>query len=1120
MAEVRHTDDATRDAITGELTKNVFVEAGAGTGKTTSLIARLMALVESGVPVEQIVAITFTRAAAAELRVRIRQELEQRRSDGEKSEWLEQALANVDSAAFRTIDSHVQSLLREYPIEAGLPPGMEIQGPTYEIESFSEHWSEWVGFQLEEDSEFVRMLGRAMTMGMANPLGVLRELANEVNEHHGFVEFAETTKTDYGDAVDGAVRLSLQIERLDELAQTTSNRGDRLYEYIKERVDWWRANIGEGIDTEDHALDLLANVPVITAQPRRGVKSNWPSGVNVVREQVGEVADLYASELGGLRSAVASQMFNYALSFVRDELVASRISEGKLTFHDGMVFAVRLLRDIPSVRQSVQRKHTHVLVDEFQDTDPLQVELVELMTISVGEPDFRPGALFCVGDPKQSIYRFRGADVEVSSSVMERVDDSDDGLALSLVENHRSSVEVIEWVNAVCGKWMRPDRGVGQAMWTNLEPDMRARESDHHGAVYMIGNSWVDASVRDIEAWESDDVRLVALAAAHGKFQVTERDGKVRASRAGDLAIISPRRRRWSTYTKELESAGIDYVAEGDDVFFASQMVRDIINCLLAIDDPTNQVATLGALRSYWFACSDLDFRKWFERGGKFGLLTDDELPRFGGPVEEGLEVLRRYHAMRDGLMPSVLLERLVRERQVRERCLVIEDLQADLATLEGAIELVRGFESEGTGSLRESVRKLEAMRAGGQSMRLEPTRLSGDDKVHLMTIHQSKGLEFPIVLVVDTDVAPRRESNTLLLAPGARSGNSEDGTDKFAVRMKNGNDRFDVGNYEVVVESGKSADILETARRYYVAATRAKDVLIVSQHRKSREGMSTPADYISAFASDVPHLWHPLPPEWSHLPRVIDPEPSDVRSNLDEIDVDEWKLDYEETVARASADDIVSPSSLHGEFVRGRRPIAKVARPEPLDEDALAARGRAATDLGRAVHAGLQELIGYGKWSDGNALGQVVREQCVAHGVSAHSDEVEALIKATMRVPTIETVCSLPSSKRWVEVSVAGGAKDGSGTVYDGQIDLLYETELGGLVVVDFKTDREFGRTVAEMAQPYEMQLRAYADAVESATGCEVVEGKLVFSRLAIDDPVGAEHSFSLGGFARSFKP
>ena len=565
-------------------------------------------------------------------------------------------------------------------------------------------------------------------------------------------------------------------------------------------------------------------------------------------------------------------------------------------------------------------------------------------------------------------------------------------------------------------------------------------------------------------------------------------------------------------YTEELDSAGIDYVAEGDDVFFASQTVRDIINCLTVIDDPTNQVATLGALRSYWFACSDLDFRRWFEQGGKFGLLADDELPGVGGPVEEGLEVLRRYHLKRDGVMPSVLLERLVRERLVRERCITLDESQNELATLEGAIELIRGFETEGTGSLRECVRKLDAMREAGQSMRLEPTRMTGDDKVRLMTIHQSKGLEFPIVMVVDTDITPRRERKMLLLAPGARSGRPEEGTDRFAVRLGNATNPFMVGDYDLVADLGKMADVLETGRRYYVAATRAKDVLIVSQHRKHTDAVSTPADYISAFASDAPNLWSSFPTEWYRLGSLSESERSTDRPRWDAVDADEWQRDYEATVSRASVNDIVSPSSLHGERAEGQRPVTKSARPEPLDQDAVAARGRAATDLGRAVHAGLQELIVTGMWSDNDAVRIVAREQSAAHGVTAYRDEVENLILATMEVPTIKTVCGLPSSKRWVEVSVAGGAKDGSGTVYDGQIDLLYETATGGLVVVDFKTDREFGRTVAEMASPYEAQLRAYADAVESATGCDVVEGKLVFSRLAIDDPAASEYSLRFG--------
>ena len=119
-------------------------------------------------------------------------------------------------------------------------------------------------------------------------------------------------------------------------------------------------------------------------------------------------------------------------------------------------------------------------------------------------------------------------------------------------------------------------------------------------------------------------------------------------------------------------------------------------------------------------------------------------------------------------------------------------------------------------------------------------------------------------------------------------------------------------------------------------------------------------------------------------------------------------------------------------------------------------------------------------------------------------------LIAATLRVPLVQHVAGLPSDKRWVEVSVSGAARDASGLIYDGQIDLLYEVQPGQFAVVDFKTDREFGRGIEEMAMPYESQLRAYAEAVESATGAAVVEGVLVFSRLAVADPQRAVHSWT----------
>ncbi len=1101
------TDDATRVAIRGELQRNIFVEAGAGTGKTTSLVSRLMALIESGVGVDQIVAITFTRSAAAELRVRIRQGLDELVRAGNASEVVHQALANVDSAAFRTIDSHVQSLLREYPIEAGLPPSVEIQSRTDEIESFAEQWSDWVNELLDTDAVFVETLGVAMSLGMSNPLREMRGLAELINSNHGLLSQVDVPGSD-NDAAREAVRdVVRMVERLRNDLDYCEDRNDRLYSYLRERVDWWEAFGEEGAESEEAALEVLANSPEISKK-RIGAAGNWSRDIREVRDHAEAAGASLSEPLDDYRRRVGCRLFNYAFRFVTDSLVLTRVSEGRLTFHDGMVFAVRLLRGNTSVRQAVQAKHSHVLVDEFQDTDPMQVELVELLTIPVDGEEYRPGSLFCVGDPKQSIYRFRGADVEVSSAVMERIEDDESGLALSLTENHRSSVAVVEWVNTVFGRWMFNEADDTQARWTALSADDRARESELQGVVYCFGDDLGHASAADGAGREASDIKSVALAAAHGKLRVRERDGGVRRSRAGDMVIVTPRRNRWSRYIAELESAGIGCVAERDDDFFKSQMVRDVINCLNAIDDPTNQVAMLGALRSHWFACSDRDFLEWVRAGRTFSYSDDaHSLDEGEGSVAQAFIALRVYHGDRSKLLPSELLEQLVRDRQVRELCILREDASDQLATLEAVLEMVRGFEPDGTGTLRECVRKLEAMRDSGESLRLVPTRASDTDKVRLMTIHQSKGLEFPIVVVADTDVSPRRDRADLLLSPGAGRGDA-DGS-KFAARLGSGGAYFRVGNYDEVADLGKAADMLQMTRLYYVAATRAKDVLVVSRHHKSTaQPASRPAALMSQYASGVEDIWEPMPMEWGLLPGFEGDEPPD-RQGMDSIDVEGWESEYRSAVSIAESNDIVSPSSLHGADGEGTSLAGKSAQSEPLDPDSRPGRGRAATDIGRAVHAGLQQLIETGDW-DATAVGRVARFQAVEHGVAQYKGEVLELIAATLCVPLIQHVARLPRDKRWVEVSVAGAASDKSGTIYDGQIDLLYEVNPGQFAVVDFKTDREFGREIGEMARPYEQQLRAYGDAVESATDCAVVEGALVFSRLAMVDPERAVHTWS----------
>ena len=1122
MLSTNSADEATRASIRSELDSNIFVAAGAGTGKTTSLVSRILALIESGVGMDRIVAITFTRAAAAELRLRIREGLAARILEGDATDALRNALANVDTAAFKTIDSYVQSLLSEYPLEAGLPPRVEVQSTEDEVQAFTDQWRDWVNRQLKTDSEFVEMLGRAMPLGMRKPLGMLRGIAEDINKRHGLlspVQVSEDSGSEAVDASDAVDQLGSMISGLRAMKAQCKSHDDKLYLKIEDIEYWWSGVSRQSWSTEAEAMQILANAPVMRAG-RVGSKGAWKIEVDQVRSAVSAADTHVTGVLSMLRDQVARRMFNYALEFVKEELVATRASEGELTFHDGISHGVDLLRRNDGVRRAVQRKHSHVLVDEFQDTDPMQVELVELLTVPVGGDEFRSGSLFCVGDPKQSIYRFRGADAAVSGSVMDRIGAGDAGNVLTLAENHRSSAGIIAWVNAVIGEWMASERGLGQAEWSPLDADDNALKSEIRGEVYLFGDADGHATEPIRGDAEALDVAQIALEVANGKYAVRDADGSPRPSRAGDLAIIARRRGTWQKYVDELSEVGIDYVEQRDDVYFRSQMLRDAINCMTAIDDPTNQVAVLGALRCHWFGCSDVDLLEWTESGGKFEYASDQDGNMSDGPVWESIETLRRYHRQHDSVMPSTLLERLIRERQVRELCLLMDDPATELMTLEATLEQIRGFEIDGASSLRECVRKLVAKRDSGDTLRLVPTRSTDLDKVRLMTTHQAKGLEFPIVVVADTDIVPRASTEQLQMSPGARGDDQGSSSQRFAVRLGSGAGSggratyFYVGDHKWVAERGKAADALEMTRLYYVAATRAKDVLFVSRHHRSTKSASLrPWGQISKYSAQCPNLWR----QWQLDPNAIQAttssgEPRSVgpEYGAQQFDTDEdWHRRYAMTVAEASRSSVVSPSSLHADREEGGAPRDKAPQAESMEPDARQGRGRAATDLGRAVHAGMQQAIESGIRDDA-LIEQIAARQSEVHGVAPYVDEVTKLMRATLQIPLISDIMNLPASKRWVEVGVAGAARDGSDIVYDGQIDLLYQLDDGRLAVVDFKTDREFGRNVAEMARAYEPQLRAYAEAVESATGIEVLESRVVFSRLAMSDPSRADYCWT----------
>ena len=340
------------------------------------------------------------------------------------------------------------------------------------------------------------------------------------------------------------------------------------------------------------------------------------------------------------------------------------------SFDNLLVWARDLLRDDATARRRFQDLYTHILIDEFQDTDPLQAEIAFYLA---AKPDanidgrqwhtvpLTPGKLFIVGDSKQSIYRFRRADIGVTHLVRE----SGQLSPLTLTENRRSQKPVLDWVNAVFSQIMAEETG-WQAGYVPLQHNPGLQRTDLESSVQLFG----EPTEMSADALRSRQARHVASiivdSVAEGspnRLRVYDKErGDTRQAVLQDVCILIRSRTGLGILTRALEDAGIPYRLEGNSLVFGTQEVQDLLNCLRAINDPSDQVSVGAALRSQAFACSDVDLARWRDAAGTWNyqsnLLDEDillnenrekrrqETLELGEafPVRTGLLKIRAYH--------------------------------------------------------------------------------------------------------------------------------------------------------------------------------------------------------------------------------------------------------------------------------------------------------------------------------------------------------------------------------------------------------------------------------------------------------------------------------------------
>lgn len=1123
------TDDAnTLHCIVHNLEANLLVEAGAGTGKTYALVSRVVALVKSGVSLENIVAITFTEAAAAELSERIRVRMEWLQNDNyrakaddpllfdgeerltwsdEELERLKKAIAELDRASIQTIHSFAARLLRERPMDVGLPPGWVHRDALAASRDFAERWDTWLEWALGEGTSGNTELTGSLRYLIASGIGIAHwfTLADELSRnYHRLYSEGCLPEIDFPTVAQNT------LDALRALAANCTNHSDRLFAQMSDAIETVKS-VTIMADDPVQAADALATGAKVDFSNTVGTTANW-------RRPPVEIRNEFRAIGQALRSATLFPLLHsfrqhFALAYERE-----RKADGVATFDDLLVWARDLLLN-DDARSDLRSWYKYILLDEFQDTDPLQAEIVFYLAAAddalVREKPWHqlcldPGRLFIVGDSKQSIYRFRSADI----SVTEKVKDGGTLTNLSLSENRRSQKSILKWVNAVFGELMASDPEV-QAEYIPLQHHSKVQESELSAGVRVFGKGTGDKA-DDIRRSEAADIaNLIRAYATDGDSRLNVRDkepGCIRPANLRDVCILIRTRTGLGILERGLEDAGIPYRVEGGSLLFNTQEVQDLLNCLRAIDNPTDATSVVAALRSPAFACSDVDLLNWRD-ASRFWNYIVETLPEEASLVRDGMVTLRGYHEHRNAVSTSRFISDFVRDRRLDELDLAEYRPREAWRRRQFLIEQARILEtgdSWGDGqsqwNLHQFILWAEWQQSEDNRIVESPVPDTDDDAVRIMTMHAAKGLEFPIVFLLDLDYVPRSDRRTVLFDP-------DSGAAEIAMGSSSSGTLIETPGFQHLASDERAHRSAEEIRLAYVAATRARDHLIVSQYHKSDNDENPSTAIIGAVMSQLTASLQTKIDAGEATSNGPETPPAPTASiGLLDYDFAGWQHTREETNARRSFPQAVTATQVakRGSSENSNAPalVIEDKDAEPNLEQPWRA-GRGGTAFGSALHGVLQDAVSrlllrgpsrqrettesLWEWLDA-AIDRLAPWSADDEGMSARVNDIVRLAKQAVRNEWV--VAALRAERLWPEIPVAAQVKTPRGDVaVEGIIDLLYLDHDDQLVILDYKSDDVSNEDeVRQKLQHYQWQGAAYAYAVEQATGKTVKDVRFLF--------------------------
>ena len=1070
-------DSAARERATADLGTSFCVEAGAGTGKTSLLVGRFLSIVERGyAPCSRIVAITFTEKAAGEMKVRLRQEILKRRDDaalpaGVRAN-LETAYDELERSPISTIHSFAATILREHPIEAGVDPGFTQLDALESALLFDECWND---FLMGGSEAWGGTLGQFMMFG--GSIDTLRDMAGALYAHRAERSCAHIF--DHGGgardpvaaspARPGPGALAAKQSPGDEssgLRDSFARAAGRLSALARDHCtnpeDRGRAAIEEFIAAME-ALETLRDEELsfflltLRLPKNKGSKDNWrPAEVCAEQKDIfRELAELQERERTNISDrlrALLEGFFDEFLSFVETRKAAI----GVLDFDD-LLIKVRDLCTRVDALDALRERYRYLLVDEFQDTDPVQAEIVYLLAGAPGSRDglrTEPGKLFIVGDPKQSIYRFRKADIEIYERVKERIAES--GAELSIVENFRSVPGIIEWVNETFSEIMQPPGGARfQPRYEAIHPH---REGTGAPVILLdLELDGKDLNAPAIRKREGEAVaRLIHRLLEDGMSVMDASSRAMRPVRFGDIAVIYPGTTGIDHYEEPLRAENIPYIVEGGKLYYTREEIRDLASAIWAIEDPYDALALVGTLRSPMFGASDEEIFLFTRSGGRLDYLAPGAGARAKfGDLGAAFELLAELHRARNELGPSGTMLELLRRTKYLELSLLRPHGEQRVSNIRKAISSARSFEGK-INSYRRFARWFKDQETLASAESESPIVEEEENAVRLLTVHKAKGLQFPIVILANLIQSKRHPSR--ILVEGGRG-----------IAFKLG--LLETSDHAELAETEKLRETAETVRLLYVAATRAGDMLVVPRMPKTGSYFDLIEAHLES-GNVAPLSISALPPlrgESRAFVKFDEPSRGEKAKTVRERTV--WIEARARLLERAKRSPrILAPSKLETEAPRDPGGAFGHERDRKLL-------------FGRAFHR-IMELAGQSGARPPAALAASVAAEL---GIADAAPELERLADAALESDLVRRAARSPRSLRETPFTVH---RDGN--FIEGRIDLLFE-ENGAWTLVDYKTDDVAAAEVEKRVEVYRPQAAVYALALRNL-GIECTGGIVLY--------------------------